>query len=172
MAQKALKQLAAANTSRLNLTLILTFVTHLIYILLRPLYYHSTYSRRSLILYLVLSAPQLLINFQFERLSRPTYSENGSPIRAGEDLDAPGLTEYMWDVSYWTYLCVILSAILGDLAWWFYLAIPIYSVYAAWTTYTGVRGGFRQDAAGVPQPTTSKRQAKMEKRGGQRVAYR
>lgn len=172
MAQKALKTLAASNTSRLNTTLLLTAVTHLIFILLRPLYYHSTFSRRSLITYLLLSAPQLLIQFQFERLSRPTYSESGAPVRSGEDLDAPGLTEYLWDVTYWTYLCVILAAVLGDWAWCLYLVIPVYSVYAAWTTYTGVRGGFTQDAAGVPQPTTSKRQAKLEKRGGQKVAYR
>lgn len=51
--------------------------------------------------------------------------------------------------------------------------IPLYSVYAAWTTYKGMSGGYT-DAAGVPQPgaATSKRQAKMEKRGGQKVAYR
>jgi hypothetical protein len=36
-----------------------------------------------------------------------------------------------------------------------------------------MRGGY-QDAAGVPQPeaATSKRQAKLEKRGGQKMQYR
>jgi len=49
--------------------------------------------------------------------------------------------------------------------------IPVYSAYSAYTTYTGMRGGY-QDAAGVPQPQASKRQAKMEKRGGQKMQYR
>lgn len=91
--------------------------------------------------------------------------------RPGEDLDAKGLTEYMWDVVYWTYGCIILAAIVGDYAWFLWTVIPAYSAYAAWGTYSGMRGGF-QDAAGVPQPQASKRQAKMEKRGGQKVQYR
>jgi hypothetical protein len=91
--------------------------------------------------------------------------------RAGEDLEAKGLTEYMWDVVYWTYGVVFFVAVTGDWAWWLWSVIPAYSVYAAWTTYTGMRGGYT-DAAGVPQPeAASKRQAKMEKRGG-KVAYR
>lgn len=77
----------------------------------------------------------------------------------------------MWDVTYWTYGNLVLVALLGDWAWSFYVVVPAYSVYAAWTTYTGMRGGFT-DAAGVPQPGASKRQQKMEKRGGQRVQYR
>lgn len=93
--------------------------------------------------------------------------------RSGEDLEAKGLTEYMWDVTYWTYGCVLLAAIFGDWAWWMWSIVPLYSAYSMYTTYTGMRGGFT-DAAGVPQPgaATSKRQAKMEKRGGQKVAYR
>lgn len=92
--------------------------------------------------------------------------------RAGEDLDAKGLTEYMWDVVYWTYGCITMAAILGDYAWWLWVVIPAYSAYSAWSMYTGMRGGY-QDAAGVPQPqAASKRQAKMEKRGGQKMQYR
>jgi hypothetical protein len=78
----------------------------------------------------------------------------------------------MWDITYWTYGCVFFAAVLGDWAWWLYAIVPLYSVYLAYTTFMGVRGGY-QDATGVPQPEAqSKRQAKMEKRGGQKVAYR
>lgn len=94
--------------------------------------------------------------------------------RAGEDLEAKGLTEYMWDIVYWTYGVLVVVSLVGDYGWWLWSVIPAYSVYTAWTTYTGMRGGFT-DAAGVPQPeaaTASKRQAKMEKRGGQKVQYR
>lgn len=53
--------------------------------------------------------------------------------------------------------------------------VPVYSVYSLYGVYRGFRGGGYTDAAGVPQPEAagqSKRQAKLEKRGGQRVAYR
>jgi hypothetical protein len=121
----------------------------------------------------LLSAPQLLIQLAFERQSRPTLDASGSIKRAGEDLEAKGLTEYMWDIVYWTYGVIFFVAFTGDKAWWLWAVIPLYSVYAAWTTYTGMRGGYT-DAAGVPQPesATSKRQAKMEKRGGQKMQYR
>jgi hypothetical protein len=83
------------------------------------------------------------------------------------------MTEYMWDVTYWTYGCVFFAALLGDWAWWLWAIIPAYSIYLAYTTFAGVRQGYT-DAAGVPQPAsaTSKRQQKMEKRGGQKVSYR
>ncbi|KAL5118701.1 hypothetical protein ACEQ8H_003378 [Pleosporales sp. CAS-2024a] len=174
--QKATKSLAAANTARLNQTLYLSLVIHGFFWLLRGIIFHSSFTRRSLLSYLVLASPQLLMQLAFERQSRPTLAADGAIQRAGEDLDANGLTEYMWDVIYWTYGVVFLVALLGDVAWWLWAVVPLYSAYAAWTTYTGMRRGF-SDAAGVPQPgapttTTSKRQAKMDKRGGQKVQYR
>ncbi|KAF2847401.1 hypothetical protein T440DRAFT_557504 [Plenodomus tracheiphilus IPT5] len=172
MAQKATKTLAAANTARLNQTLYITIVVHLLFWLLRAALFRASFTRRSLLLYLTLSAPQLFIQFYFERLSRPTLTPDGAIRRPGEDLEAKGLTEYMWDVVYWSYGCIALAAILGDWAWIFWVVVPMYSAYAAWGVYTGMRGGYT-DAAGVPQPeVASKRQAKMEKRGGQKVQYR
>ncbi|KAK3213583.1 hypothetical protein GRF29_28g354006, partial [Pseudopithomyces chartarum] len=170
---KAVKTLSAANTRRLNQTLIATLIIHLLFWLYRALLFRSSFTRRSLLLYLLFASPQLLINLVFERQSRPSTLPDGSIKRAGDDLEAKGLTEYLWDVTYWTYGVLLLVTFLGDWAWVFYGVIPVYSVWLAWTTYTGMRGGF-QDAAGVPQPgaTTSKRQAKLEKRGGQKVQYR
>ncbi|RMZ66427.1 DUF788 domain-containing [Pyrenophora seminiperda CCB06] len=171
MAQKATKTLAASNTKRLNQTLYTSLAVHVVWWLLRALVFRASFSRKSLVLYLLLSAPQLLIQLYLERLSRPSFTADGAVKRPGEDLDAKGLTEYMWDVVYWTYACIIMTALLGDYAWFLWAVIPAYSVYAAWGMYTGMRGGY-QDAAGVPQPQASKRQAKMEKRGGQKMQYR
>ncbi|KAF1973942.1 hypothetical protein BU23DRAFT_127213 [Bimuria novae-zelandiae CBS 107.79] len=174
MAQKAVKTLAAANTRRLNQTLVATLVIHLFFWLFRALLFRASFTRRSLLLYLALASPQLLINFVFERQSRPVNAPDGSIKRAGEDLEGKGLTEYLWDVTYWTYGVLLLVSLLGDWAWIFWGIIPVYSVWLAWTTYSGFRGGF-QDAAGVPQPGaagTSKRQAKLEKRGDQKMQYR
>ncbi|KAF2279589.1 uncharacterized protein EI97DRAFT_464812 [Westerdykella ornata] len=173
MAQKAAKTLAARNTSRLNQTLAATLLIHGFFLLLRALVFRSSFTRKSLVLYLLFSAPQWFINLQFERLGRPKVNPDGSIRRSGEDLEAKGLTEYMWDVTYWTYGCVFFAATVGDRAWWLWGIIPLYSVYLAYTTFMGVRQGYT-DAAGVPQPqaATSKRQQKLEKRGGQKISYR
>ena len=121
--------------------------------------------------------PAVAIEIWLERAGRPSISENGDVRRAGEDLEAKGLTEYLWDVLYWSWTCIVLSGCFGDKAWWLWIAIPIYSIYLANTTF----GSMRQGMAGLSgaeqqnsaQATgTSNRQKKMEKRGGQKVQYR
>lgn len=61
--------------------------------------------------------------------------------KAGEDLEAKGLTEFLWDVLYWTWGCVVLAAVVGDRGWWAWGAVPGYSVYLAVGMYRGVTGG-------------------------------
>lgn len=129
--------------------------------------------------FLLCTFPAMGIEFWFERIGRPTYtaSPTGSQDlkRAGEDLEAKGLTEWMWDVVYWTWGVTVLVALAGDWAWWLYLAVPIYTVWLAFTTYSGIRkgfGGIGADGAGDGAGGQSKRQAKLEKRGGQKMVYR
>lgn len=160
---------------------------HTFYILLRLLLFRSSLTPRSLILYILLSTPSLLIHLWLERIGRPTYtppsptspSARGDLKSAGEDLDAKGITEFLWDVLYWTWGCVAFAAAFGDRAWWLWGVIPAYGGWAAWTTFTGARAGMAGLAGGAggedtqgQASGTSKRQAKLEKRGGQRVAYR
>ena len=139
--------------------------------------------RRKLLPFFLLALPALGIELWFERIGRPVFVEgtNGKELkRAGEDLDAKGLTEWMWDVVYWTWGCTVLVTLAGDWAWWLYVGVPLYSGYLAFTTYSGVRQGFgglgssptEEAALGSGSGTQSKRQAKIEKRGGQRVQYR
>jgi hypothetical protein len=134
----------------------------------------------------ILSAPSILVQFWFEKIGRPTYisptasstSEKGDLKSAGEDLESKGLTEFLWDVVYWSWGVIAFVAAFGDRSWWLMLVIPGYGAYLAYSTYSGMRGGMAgltgAGAEGVEgQGTgTSKRQAKLEKRGGQRVAYR
>ncbi|EON65596.1 hypothetical protein W97_04834 [Coniosporium apollinis CBS 100218] len=176
MAQKAAKTLAARNTQTLNRTLIITAAVHAVFILLRGLLFRHSFTTRSLTLYLVLSAPSLIIQFWFERIGRPTYgAAPGDLRRSGEDLEAKGLTEWMWDVLYWTYICLGFAAILGDWAWWSWAAVPAYSAWLAYTTFVGARQGMAGMAGAGGEggdSAQSKRQQKMEKRGGQKMQYR
>lgn len=128
--------------------------------------------------YLAISAPALALEYWLESIARPQYDAQGNLRKAGDDLDAPGLTEFFWDIIYWTWINLIAVVIIGNRAWWCYLIVPAYAAYAAFTTAQGVRGMFggMAGAAGEGDQTAqaqSKRQQKLEARGGQqKVRYR
>ena len=119
-----------------------------------------------------------MIEFWLEKIGKPRYARDGELKRAGEDLEAKGLTEYLWDVLYWSWGCTALAALFGDRAWWMWATIPLYSAWLAYTTF----GGMRQSMAGLAGQTgdtqaangapPSNRQKKLEKRGGQKMQHR
>ncbi|KAK4694262.1 hypothetical protein P7C71_g3291, partial [Lecanoromycetidae sp. Uapishka_2] len=178
MAQKAAKQLAARNSAVLNRVHLISLGNNLVFLLLRLLVFRAKYTRNTLILYIVFSMPALGIEYWFETIGRPKYAENGELKKSGEDLEAKGLTEFMWDVLYWTWACIAAAALLGNGAWYMYAAVPIYSMWMASTVLLGMRNGMagmgKQDP-GSAEGTggeDSKRQKKLEKRGGQKMQYR
>ncbi len=117
LSQKAAKQTAHRNAHVLNRAHLTSAIIHAIFLALRLLFGRLAWS--SLALYLALVSPSLLIEFWLERLGRPRYVPGTKDlIRSGEDMDARGLTEYLWDVLYWTWGCTILAAVVGDWAWW------------------------------------------------------
>ncbi|PWY93257.1 DUF788 domain protein [Aspergillus sclerotioniger CBS 115572] len=173
MAQKAAKTLAARNASLLLRTHVISAALHALFLVL-----HWLFNRpRSLTPYLVLACPTLLIEFYLDRLGRPSYATPDGSLRSpGEDLGAAGLTEYMWDVLYWTWGCIGAVCVFGDRAWWLWTVVPVYSVWLAYSTFTGMKNGLAGMGGGgggqEQVATESKRQKKMEKRGGQRAQYR
>jgi hypothetical protein len=164
--------LAARNSAKLKQIHLITLAVHALFLL-------SAFTfRRSLSLkrYLILALPSLVLEYYLDFLGRPKYSADGTTLkRAGEDLDAKGLTEFFWDVIYWTWINLVLVIIFGNIAWWLYFVVPGYTVYALVTTASGLRGMLGGVGAaateGAPE-TQSNRSKKMEKRGGQKVAYR
>jgi hypothetical protein len=110
-----------------------------------------------------------------EKIGRPTAAQNGELKKSGEDLEAQGLTEYLWDVLYWSWGCTSTASVFGNKAWWGWAVIPMYSVWLAWTTFGGIRQGMAGLQGGGEAENgggTSNRQKKLEKRGGQKVQYR
>ncbi|SLM39327.1 Protein of unknown function DUF788, TMEM208 [Lasallia pustulata] len=178
MAQKAAKQLAARNTAILNRTHAISLALNLLFIILRLLIFRSSRSRPTLHFYTLLSLPALVIEFWLERIGRPTHGANGELQRSGEDLEAKGLTEFMWDVLYWTWGCVVAATVLGNKGWWLWSVIPVYGTWLAYTTFGSVKKGMggltgQSGEDGVASGgATSNRQRKMEKRGGQKMQYR
>lgn len=88
-----------------------------LFLLLRAIIFRSSFSRGTLLKYIIFASPAAVIEFFFERNSRPQYVGNELKT-GGEDLDAKGLTEYMWDVLYWTWINTGLVALFGDRLWW------------------------------------------------------
>ncbi|TKA71160.1 hypothetical protein B0A55_08253 [Friedmanniomyces simplex] len=172
---KAQKTQATRNTATLNRTHLISLGIYIFFLLIRTIFF----SRR-LLPFILLNLPGLAIEFWFERVGRPSYTEsaNGKELRkAGEPLDAKGLTEWMWDVVYWSWGNTVLAALAGDWAWYLYAVVPLYSAWLAFSTYSGVRQGFSGMSAGAAGEGSggggqSKRQAKIEKKGGQRMQYR
>ncbi len=168
MAQKAAKSLAVRNTSRLKQTHLISLILHSIFLLLAFTLRRSL----SLKLYILLSAPALIIEFFLDRSARPAYNADGSLRRAGDDLDAKGLTDFMWDILYWTWINLVAVILLGNRAWWLYLVVPGYAIYAAVTTASGVKGMLSgMGGAGGEGEVQSNRQKKMEQRGSQKMKY-
>ncbi|KAL1964959.1 hypothetical protein VTN77DRAFT_6159 [Rasamsonia byssochlamydoides] len=166
MAQKAAKSLASRNSSLLLRTHLITLSLHTTFLLL-----HWLFNRpRSLLPYFIFTFPTLAIEFYLDRLGRPRFNSDGTLRSPGEDLGASGLTEYMWDVLYWTWGCMGAVCLFGDRAWWLWIVVPLYSVWLAWTTFAGMRSGLA-GMGGAGDAPESKRQKKLEKRG-QRVQYR
>lgn len=151
---------------------------NIIFATLRFGVFRASCTRTTYLLYFFLSAPSFVIEFWFEKIGRPTIAQNGELKKSGEDLEARGLTEYLWDVLYWSWACIGLASIFGDKLWWTWMGIPLYSFWLAYTTFGGIRNtmtgltGQGLGAEGVANGETSNRQKKLEKRGGQRVQYR
>ncbi|CAF9928504.1 MAG: hypothetical protein HETSPECPRED_006866 [Heterodermia speciosa] len=176
MAQKAAKQQATRNSAILKRTHLTSLAINLLFAILRFLVFRASCTRSTYLLYFFLSSPAFAIEFWLEKIGRPTTTPNGEVKRSGEDLEAKGLTEYLWDVLYWSWGCIAVASLVGDRAWWLWGVIPLYSVWLAYTTFGGMRqtmaGMAGQDGAAADGGGTSNRQKKLEKRGGQRMQYR
>ncbi|KAJ5238446.1 hypothetical protein N7468_003065 [Penicillium chermesinum] len=166
MAQKAAKTLATRNAATLSRTHLISAALHILFLIL-----HFVFGRpRSLKPYFFLAVPTLAIEYYLDLVGRPKFNPDGSLRTAGEDLNATGLTEYMWDVLYWTHGCIFAACVFNDRAWWLWIVIPFYSVYLAYTTVMGVKKGFAGMGGGsaesdARQGPKSKTQMKKEKRG-------
>ncbi|KAI4214773.1 MAG: hypothetical protein LQ351_002849 [Letrouitia transgressa] len=176
MAQKAAKQQASRNSAILKRTHLISLGVNTFFVVLRFVIFGSSLARATWLPYLLLSSPAFAIEIWLERIGRPTTS-NSELKRSGEDLEAKGLTEYMWDVLYWTWGCTVTAGIFGNKAWWLWVVVPLYSVWLLWTTFAGMRQGMaamagESNATGKENGAASNRQKKIEKRGGQKVQYR
>jgi hypothetical protein len=150
MAQKAKKDRAKANAQSLNNLHIGTLTLNALFILS-----NLFWRRRSFLPYVVLTVPCLVCEYVLERSGRPTYA-NGSLRSAGEDLAAEGLTEYMFDVVWVTWACLVSVILFGNWGWLLWAVVPAYGAVKGYSLFGMARnmmgGGQGQMPAGAEQP--------------------
>ena len=136
MAQKAKKDRAKANTSALNSLHIGSLTLNLLFVLFSLLL-----RRRSLLAYTLLSLPSFIAQYILETSGRPKYDPQTKALKsAGEDLAAAGLTEYMFDIIWVTWGCLVIVMLLGNWGWLVWGVVPIYGLYKGYGLLGMARG--------------------------------
>lgn len=125
MAQKARKDRAKSNETTLKNLHIGSLTVNGIFLLS-----HFLFRSRSLLFWFILSIPSFLCQYTLEKTGRPSYDPSTKALKAsGEDLAAPGLTEYMFDVVWVTWAAAILVTLFGNWAWIFWTVVPAFGLY-------------------------------------------
>ncbi|KAI1302559.1 hypothetical protein F5Y03DRAFT_205903 [Xylaria venustula] len=157
MAQKARKDRARANATALKNLHIGTLIVNTFFVL-----FHLFFKKRSLFLYVILSIPSFVCEFVLESTGRPKYDASTNALKtAGEDLSAPGLTDYMFDVIWVTWASVVLVALFGNWAWLLWSVVPAYGAYKGLGLARGMAGmkQAQQQQAQTPAGNRKQRRA-------------
>lgn len=125
MAQKSKKDRAKRNVNTLNNLHLATFCVNLFFFI-----FVHFFRKRSIIAYFIFSMPCLLAEFVLEKTGRPKYDATSKALKtSGEDLSAPGLTDFMFDVIFVTWISLVCVMIFGNWGWLFWMTIPIFGLY-------------------------------------------
>lgn len=158
MAQKARKDRAKSNVAALNNLHIGSLVVNGLFLLL-----HFVFRSRSLLTWFILSLPSFFCQFTLEKTGRPKYDATTQTLKsAGEDLAAPGLTEYMWDVVWVTWAASILVALLGNWAWFLWAVVPAYGAFKAYGMMGAAKQMAQMGATGGNAPPAGNRKQRRQ----------
>ncbi|KAH8879107.1 hypothetical protein GQ53DRAFT_672726 [Thozetella sp. PMI_491] len=159
MAQKARKDRAKSNATALTNLHVGSLAVNGLF-----LAFYAIFRSRSLLTWLLLSLPAFFCQFTLEKTGRPSFDTETKALKsAGEDLAAPGLTEYMWDVIWVTWGATVLVILVGNWGWLVWAVVPAYGAYKGY----GLMGAARQMAgmngmngmdAGAPAPPANRKQ--------------
>ena len=163
MAQKARKDLAKSNVATLNNLHVGALAVNVVFLL-----FNLIFRSRSWLAWFILSLPSFVCQFTLEKTGRPSFDPHTKALKsAGEDLAAPGLTEYMFDVIWVTWGTTVLVILLGNWAWFFWAIVPAYGLYKGYglmgaaKQMAGLSGMGQQDAGAPAAPVGNRRQRRQ-----------
>lgn len=133
--------------------------------------------------FIITAFPVLGSLFVIEKTGRPRLDPQGKIIRQGQDLQQEGLTEYLFDIIYYTIILNVLTVLFNSSKiWWLYWAVPGFAAYKIYGLINAGRqmfGGGAKSGAQVEEfdekkeQGKSKRQQKREARGDKpKMKYR
>ncbi|KMZ57847.1 Transmembrane protein-like protein [Zostera marina] len=132
-----------------------------IYVMVRMLFFHSTFNWLHWIGLIVTSACYFLPYQQLAKMAKPAYSDDGELIDGGYDMSTGGVCSYLHDVIYITSF-VQLTSIYSGKFWYTYLVIPAFGLYQIFGIGKEFLSGSERESE--EDDKTRKKRQKMEKR--------
>lgn len=123
MARQAEKQLAKNNVAKIAFLRKLALGVNAVFVLIRLVWCFKSTSKKTWFLYILTNIVACTIHSKLASMGSPKFLADGSLRSAGEDLSQAGLTEYLTDIVYMTWIIYVLVALVTDYAWLFYLAV-------------------------------------------------
>ncbi|XP_058113954.1 uncharacterized protein LOC131256887 isoform X1 [Magnolia sinica] len=132
-----------------------------IYVVVRMLFFHSTFTWKHWVGLIVTSVAYAIPYQQLAKMANPTYADDGELLDGGFDMSTGGVCGYLHDVIYITSFVQLMSIISGKF-WYTYLVIPGFGLYKL---LPFLRGFLPQGSEGeVEDEKTRKKREKMEKK--------
>ncbi|KAI6246891.1 hypothetical protein HI914_05054 [Erysiphe necator] len=136
MAQKSKKERARKNASNLNKLHLGTFGVNLLF-----LFANFIFIKRSIVAYILFSIPSLIAEYFLETMGRPKFDAKTKALKSpGEDLSAAGLTDFMFDVIFITWISIFCVIIFGNWGWLVWTSLPLYGAYKGFKLLAAARG--------------------------------
>lgn len=123
MARQAEKQLAKTNLAKIALLRNLSIGVNTLFVLVRLVWCYRSTSKKTWFMYIITNIVASMVHSQLAMMGSPKYAADGSLKSAGEDLGQAGLTEYLTDLVYVTWIIYVLVALITDYAWLFYFVV-------------------------------------------------
>ncbi|KAF8322202.1 putative opsin [Clavulina sp. PMI_390] len=172
MANASAKKTAAQNEVAIRNLQLGMLIAHGLYFLLRLIMPGNKFppTWKQLMPYLMTAVPQLVLFRHLSTVGSPRRDvATGTLLAPGEDLSAPGITEWCFDVIYVTFACQVGSSLIGESVWWLYISIPLYAAWKLWSSIVGPMLGFKQQAPAAPVAVETSSDAELPSKKQQKA---
>ncbi|KAJ1410310.1 SRP-independent targeting protein [Sesbania bispinosa] len=161
MAKQGAKKRKEENIRHMTRLRYIIIACNVIYVLIRMLIFHSTFTWKHWIGLVVTSVAYLIPYQQLDKMATPAYDEDGELLDGGFDMTTGGVCGYLHDVIYITCFVQVMSIISGKF-WYTYLVIPAFGIYQSFGFIKGFLSHGSEES--YEDDKTRKKREKMEKK--------
>ncbi|XP_050213626.1 uncharacterized protein LOC126665017 isoform X1 [Mercurialis annua] len=161
MANQGAKKRKEENSRHIKNLRHLIIACNVIYVLVRMLIFHSTFSWGHWLGLVLTSIAYYLPYQQLASMAKPAYADDGELLDGGFDMSTGGICGYLHDIIYITSF-VQLTSIISNKFWYTYLVIPAFGLYQS---IGFIKGFLPQGSEGNEEDEkTRKKRERMEKK--------